>query len=1121
MKVRESIVPGWREGPEGWVYPPALGQAEFVPWGFDTRCLNALDMLDWAGFDCLLDMAQDGEVAFCVSFASKGHNHASHVSDQPLTARCQLTAGRHRLFLPLSAFEQPECRQNVWRFVRGVAVRGAQVVAMTALKARALAVDCPVRGRSAAPGETVCYQARVTNTQAHAVMVAVRQRCEGWECMLAQVTPAVFRLDAGESRDVTIEVRIPAGLPAGSHEQTTLVLTADGDGAAQTELSLVTMSALAHPFLYHDRAGWADAGRRGRELPQFRESYDTYLRDADAYEVRPPEQDKPYCYPTQVEHDLMSCAYAYGMTQDITYARKIAAFFRHFIAVYPKRQRGCSQSYVQEGHFFQHLAICYDMIHDAGVLSPREHAGVEACFRFYMEVLDQHLRCGHISNWLLSEITGAVYCALALQDAERTLRFTMGPGGTRQQLVRGAFNDGWWFECSVSYNTWVSSMLLHTARVLGLLGIDWIHTAFPVSLSPFTDAVWMGQKEPPNFDMDRERRGGISRMGISIKDILDAPLPYLDSRGVIFGICDSYERMLEGVHFGSTYELAYHYYHDARYIPVIRQMTMQDCVFGVENLPEEAVPVLPRAACSDNIGIAMLRSAAPGRKDTEQLQAVLRYGSHGGAHGHFDRASLLSVMRYGRSFFNPECVWWGYPHFMYKFYVQNSMTKNMVAVDEKHQNVADSRLTLFAQGRHVQAACVETEVTWSYPPYGGMVYDVHESLEERCRFNGCTLRSPDNAPAFGQVTGYTEPIATRRLMAVTEDYIVLFDALGGSEEHRFSNLFQIKGFRGLTGPVQAAGHTRRFSDDPLGDAQFITDCQHFDAAGTTCAHFCTVFGPGEDLRGTRSERNEPGLLCMDVHAAWPRENHQVLGLVAEDHHMYIPVRYAVETDGQCVAQGDFGAWLGCTEVIDCDVTGASALTLRLTCPPLLTEQLDPFDSKQGLFLGDAVLTLADGSALRLSQLPMARANVDEGHGLGRDYEGGRVLLCGQEMPDAIPVSPMDHHQEAVLTIDLRGLQAVRLHAELGADAFPGDEEQRRRTYAIQTRGRTARFITVVEPYEAEAMVAAVEAPDADTVRVTLRDGRIQTLRVEGLTSSAPVLHYSHGDAAETLSSRSN
>lgn len=68
------------------------------------------------------------------------------------------------------------------------------------------------------------------------------------------------------------------------------------------------------------------------------------------------------------------------------------------------------------------------MIHDADVLSPEEHQAIERCFRFCMEVLDQHIRSGHTSSWLLSEITGAVYCAMVLQDPERALRFAMGPG---------------------------------------------------------------------------------------------------------------------------------------------------------------------------------------------------------------------------------------------------------------------------------------------------------------------------------------------------------------------------------------------------------------------------------------------------------------------------------------------------------------------------------------------------------------------------------------------------------------------------------------------------------------------------------------------------------------------
>ena len=266
--------------------------------------------------------------------------------------------------------------------------------------------------------------------------------------MFAICEPAVFSLEANETKQITITLTVPRDMPSGGHEKTQLRFTANGETDTAFVLTLYTMSALSHPYIYHDQEGWRSAARRGQTLPQVKQSYDTYLKDANAWEITLPEEGKPYCYATQQEHFFMSCAYAYAMTGEKRYAEKIASFFRLFAPVYLIRQRGCSQSYVQEGHFFQHLAISYDIIHDAGVLTEKEHKQIEACFRFYMEVLDQHLKNGHTSNWLLSEITGALYCAFALQDPERIHRFAFGNGGTQQQLIRGTFNDGKQFDSS-------------------------------------------------------------------------------------------------------------------------------------------------------------------------------------------------------------------------------------------------------------------------------------------------------------------------------------------------------------------------------------------------------------------------------------------------------------------------------------------------------------------------------------------------------------------------------------------------------------------------------------------------------------------------------------------------
>ena len=111
--------------------PGALTGGARAPW----------TLLDWAGFDCLVETDAPGEMQVRVAFAPAGHSHTNHTSDAPLTVRC-----------PLTVFEQPESMANTWRLIRSVGVTGARVIVMTALRVRALAVDCPVRGKSAAPG---------------------------------------------------------------------------------------------------------------------------------------------------------------------------------------------------------------------------------------------------------------------------------------------------------------------------------------------------------------------------------------------------------------------------------------------------------------------------------------------------------------------------------------------------------------------------------------------------------------------------------------------------------------------------------------------------------------------------------------------------------------------------------------------------------------------------------------------------------------------------------------------------------------------------------------------------------------------------------------------------------
>jgi len=1081
-------------------YPRPKNAAGWYPVGFEQGNDSAQDIMGWYGLILVVHTADEtAELAVEANFA-----HLRTVQARLAVAG----AGAHEIRVKLEDFEIEAAKANIWRFLQSFEFRGnAELRSARLVRGEKLFVHADVRGKSGDAGEAVTYKAQVYNCTNYRQHVLVKQSCNGWESLLPELTPFRFILEPYASREVTAIVRVHGNMVPGGHETTVLAFIANGDSGSAVFVEFKTLRSLSHPYIYWNREQWAERKALIERYDGFQPGYARIISDADAWVVKPPVpvEERGYCYDTREEHNIMSAAYAYALTGKKHYAEKVAQFLRYFIDEengYPRKKKGCSQSYVQEGHFFQHLAIPYDIIHDAGLLSPEEHKGVEKTFRIYMDILDHHIRSGHISNWLLSEITGAFYCALAIQDMERALRFVYGPGGSTDQLKYGLFNDGWWYECSVGYNTWVSSMYIHTAHALLPFGINILHTQFPVPFNDEVSSTYSGKNANVRFGMYNKKWGGNQKSYVCIKDLFDAPIPFLDYRGVLFGINDSDEKKLEGAHFGSTYDLAYSYYKNPEYISVIQRSNEMDPIFGHATLPEyETLPARSNAF-ADNVGAAMLRSQTSGREQREQIQAVLRYGSHGYAHGHFDRTELLSVMRYGRSFYNPEHVWWGYAHFMYKFYVQNSMTKNMVVVDGKMQVPADSNRALFYSGHAIQAATVETTASWAFPPYGGMIYNEGEGLEERCAMNASYLPPAPEYANYGELSAFTEPIRQKRVMGVTDDYIVLFDYLEGEQDHQFDCLFQIKGFKELKAErLSGMKHSSQWTDHPMSDAQFITDCRWYEAQGSSTASFETIFGEGEDLRGTRTSYNTPGMLKMDVHTAWPRRTEHILGRAAEYHGITIPMAYAVEVDGKVMAEGSFGAWILGEGKVDLELgEHVRILTLRVRNDPTYTEQGYPIQTKQGLFWGEAYLIMADGTRFNVSELSPEFINVDIGFGVGKDYEGGRVTIVGNEYPDAIPTSPINHEQEAVIHIDLKGLKAVRFAGLIGADAFPGDETQRRMTYGIRTNGRIGRFITVVEPYESNGMILSVHSPDENTIWVELQDGRSQEIIARNIES---------------------
>ncbi|MGN0243534.1 MAG: hypothetical protein ACI4CT_05675 [Lachnospiraceae bacterium] len=1108
MKTNMNLLQEWvvrGENPMEIAFPIPENAKGEQPLGFVYQNDSAFNAFDWQWITLDVE-AVDQVVDITVQ--------ARFYNDKVVTAQAQAWgAGVHTINLTMSDFDIETYNKNIWENLSAFIISGTGTVKGCHLRKReSLYVSSAVCGKSAKPGESVTYEVCVSNTTEQPIHVAVKQLFEGWESMIAVVEPQQFSLEIGESKVVRVQLSVHDRMVPGGHEETTLRFIANGDSAKAETITFSTMRTLPHPYIMKDKKGWAEVAEKIRNYEQYQPAFDAYVKAYEEWVVTPPEKGRPYCYDTYHEHYIMSSAYAYAITGEIKYAEKVAEFLRQLCNEtdgYPVRLRGCSQSYVQEGHFFQHMAIPYDIIYDAGVLSEEDHRLIEKTFRIYMNTLDVHLKDGHISNWLLSEITGGLFCALSLQDMHMAKRFLFGEGGSIDELRKGLFNDGWWHECSVGYNIWVSSMFLHTAHAMMPFGYDLVNARFQIPYNDEVSSCYANQGRAVSSAMVNKKWGGNLKNYVCIKDMFDATLPFMDYRGVVFGIADSDEKKIGGVHFGSTYDLAYTYYQDPEYIRAIKLADEYDPVFGHPELPDVESKYVKNNAYADNIGVSMLRSQTEGREQREQIQAVLRYGSHGGAHGHFETTELLSVMRYGKSIYNPEMVWWGYYHMMYKFYVQTSVTKNMVIVDRKMQVPADSRRKLFYSGEAIQATCVEVNAQWAYPPYGGMVYlDGKETLEGRMRLNASSLNPAQNPPVYGELSEYTEPIQQVRAMAVLDDCIVLFDYLKGDDgkQHRYDRLFHVKGLNELIGEdVQYIGQTPQYDENPISDGQFVTDCHWYQANGSTVARFSTIYGEGEDMRGTRSNYNQPGILNYDIYTSWPRQTEQMIGMTAESvgnavqYQTYtIPLYYHVDVDGKMAVEGEFGAWLLGVGNCDIDVSGVKKLSLHVKNNQYYNEQRDKVTSPKCLFWGDAYVVMADGSTKSVTELNPEYINVDAGYGVGKDYENGRVLIQGVEYPEAIPTHPLNQEEEAVIRVDLTGLDAVRFVGHLGVDNFPGEEEQRRKTYAVRSDGETGRFVSVVEPYEGDAKVVSVSSENADSVSITLADGRVQVVSIQGI-----------------------
>jgi oligo-alginate lyase len=147
-----------------------------------------------------------------------------------------------------------------------------------------------------------------------------------------------------------------------------------------------------------------------------------------------------------------------------------------------------------------------------------------------------------------------------------------------------------------------------------------------------------------------------------------SPLGVMFSDGMLPAFNDSEEVRL--CNNASLYELAYENTHDPRLLAVLDnapRTSKESLLFGDADLPETKESFL-RSAVFPESGYAMLRA-----KNTD-LNIILKFGPHGGGHGHYDKLGEL----YGMG--------------LHKEWDQMSVAHNTLTADELRQDQATGKL---------------------------------------------------------------------------------------------------------------------------------------------------------------------------------------------------------------------------------------------------------------------------------------------------------------------------------------------------------------------------------------------------------------------------------------------
>lgn len=359
-----------------------------------------------------------------------------------------------------------------------------------------------------------------------------------------------------------------------------------------------------------------------------------------------------------VDHGLV-----FQVTGDRRHARKAAEILLAYAARYRqypmhdnqgrlgKGARVASQS-LTEGSWLIHIAQGADLVWTA--LSEEERRTLETgLLRAALEDVILPAKMGiHNIKCRLNSAIGLVGFLLGDQKLIN-LAIDEPAVGQRQQIAKGVLEDGMWTEGSSGYHFFTIEGLWTLAEAARHCGID----------------LYSGK----------------------FQKMFDAPLTFARPDNVLPDFNDSGTVALSG--HAPLYELAYARFRQPAYVSLLRASNRRNrmaLLFGEVSLPTgEGVALGSRNSPAS--GYAILQRGE-GQKAT---WLCLKYGPHGGGHGHFDKNHFILYHR--GEMLVPDGGTHAYGSPLHKDWDKESFAHNTLVVDQARQSQAQGSCLAFGR----------------------------------------------------------------------------------------------------------------------------------------------------------------------------------------------------------------------------------------------------------------------------------------------------------------------------------------------------------------------------------------------------------------------------------------